>query len=363
MPRGKKIHLLVGTYKGAFLFISDRLRKNWSVKGPFLKGLEVNDIILDTRADATLFACANSAWFGAGVRISRDLGKTWSEPEGGIRFEEGSDRKVARVWTIKPGADEASSVLYAGVDPGALFKSEDGGAGWTEIQGLSNHPTRQKWQPGAGGMMVHSICVDTQNPRRMFVGISAAGVFSTDDSGSSWEARNKGVLADFLPDKYPEVGQCVHHLEMSPGNADLFYQQNHCGVYRTDDGGRTWVDISKGLPSRFGFPIIVHPHDADTVYVIPEEGAEFRAVSNASFGIYRSRNKGKSWKKLSKGLPAKHAYSHVYRQATTADSLERTGLYVGTSNGQIFYSLNDGDSWKLLAENLPPVYSLNVSVR
>ena len=357
-----KVYLLAGTYKGAFFFTADRARKTWSIKGPFLKGVEVNDVMIDTRSKPTMFACAYSTWFGADIRISRDFGKTWREPQRGIRFAEGSEKKVERVWTVAGGPANEPSVLYAGVDPGTMFKSEDGGESWKELTGLTNHSTRQKWQPGAGGLMVHSICIDRANPRRVYVGISAAGMFVTENGGESWEPRNKNVLAEFLPEKYPEVGQCVHHLEMSPANPSVLYQQNHCGVYRTDDGGKNWVDISKGLPSRFGFPIIVHPRDPDTIYVIPEEGAEFRAVSGGSFGIYRSRNKGKAWKKLTKGLPSKHAYAHVYRQATAADQLDRAGLYVGTSNGQIFFSTNDGDTWKLLADNLPPIYSLRTAV-
>lgn len=362
MAKAKKVHLLVGTYKGAFVFVSDRARKHWTIKGPFLKGSEVNDIILDARSTPAMYACANSSWFGPGFKISVDGGKTWADSQSGIRFEEGSDRKVERVWTVVPGTADEPDVLYAGADPGALFRSEDRGNTWTEMTALSRHPTRQKWSPGAGGLMVHSICGNPKNPKEMYVGISAAGVFHTSDGGKTWEARNKGVLADFNPEKFPEVGQCVHHLEMHPENPNVLYQQNHCGVYRTENGGKDWIDINKGLPSRFGFPIIVHPNDPDTIYVIPEEGAEFRSVSNASFGIYRSRNKGGSWKKLTKGLPAKNAYVHVYRQATAADTLDKAGLYVGTSNGQIYSSTNDGESWKPLAENLPPVYSLSVTV-
>ena len=358
----KRIHLLVGTKKGAFLLNSNLQRKKWTLQGPLLKGAEVNDVVLDTRGKPTMYAAATSYWWGSNVHVSTNLGKTWTQSKGGVRFPERSGKKIERVWCVKPGRANEPNVLFAGADPGALFRSEDSGKTWAEVGGLNNHASREKWSPGAGGLMVHSIVLHPEDSSRMSVGISAAGVFSTNDGGATWEPRNKGVLADFNPDKYPIVGQCVHHLEGHAANPDLLFQQNHCGVYRSDNGGKDWTDISNGLPSRFGFPIQIHPHNPNTVYVIPEEGAEFRASKGGSFAVYRSTNRGKSWKKLNKGLPAKNAFLHVHRQATTRDSLEKFGLYVGTTNGQIFYSTSEGDSWKLLTENLPAIYSLNVAV-
>jgi len=358
----KSIYLLVGTKKGAFMLTSTLQRKAWKLRGPMLKGAEVNDIIMDTRNGKRLHAAVTSYWWGSNVHTSKNLGKTWEQSQGGVRFPENSGKKVERVWTITPSRQSEPDVLYAGVDPGALFKSEDGGNSWSEIQSLTNHPTRGKWNPGAGGLMVHSICFHPTDKKKMYVGISAAGVFSTNDGGATWEPRNKNVLADFQPDKYPEVGQCVHHLELHPAKPEVLFQQNHCGVYRSDDEGKDWVDISKGLPSRFGFTIQIHPHDPDTVYVIPEEGAEFRSVPGGKPGIFRSRNRGKSWEKLANGLPKKDAFLHVLRQAMRVDSLDPHGIYVGTSSGQIFYSRNEGKTWQTLIDYLPSIYSLSVAV-
>jgi len=358
----KKVFVLVGTHKGAFIFSSDEGRKKWSINGPLLKGADVNEMILDLRGDPTLFACANSYWWGPNVHVSRDFGKTWKQSDSGIKFDEKSGKTVARVWHISPGLKSEPNVLYAGVDPGALFRSDDAGKSWKEIESLTNHPTRQRWTPGAGGLMVHCSCIDPNNAKKMFVGISAAGVFCTEDGGVSWEPRNKGVLADFLPDKHPEVGQCTHHLDFNPSKPNVLYQQNHCGVYRSDNEGKDWIDISEGLPSRFGFPLQVHPHDPDTIYVIPEEGAEFRGPVGGKFGVYRSTNKGGRWKKLTKGLPTRNMYAHVHRQGMAADQCEKSGVYVGTSGGQILFSRNEGDSWHLLADWLPAIYSVRTAV-
>jgi photosystem II stability/assembly factor-like uncharacterized protein len=294
--------------------------------------------------------------------MSRDFGKTWSECEGGVRFEEKSGRKVARVWCVKPGRPSEPDVLYAGVDPGALFKSEDSGKTWSEVTSLSEHPTKQKWMPGAGGLMVHSIVLHPSDSKKMHVGISAAGVFATEDGGKTWEARNKNVLTDFQPEKYPEAGQCVHHLEAHASKPEVLYQQNHCGVYRSDNEGREWIDISEGLPSRFGFPIQIHPHEPDTIFVIPEQGGEFRASATGRFAVYRSTNRGAMWRRMTKGLPGKPSFLHVHRQAMTRDTHDPFGLYVGTTGGHIYWSRDNGTTWKLLTEYLPPIFSLSCAV-
>ena len=358
----RKVYVMVGTHKGAFIFTSDEARKKWSVKGPLLKGADVNEIIMDTRDEPTLLACVNSYWWGSNIHVSGDFGKTWKQAEPGIKFGEGAGKTIARVWHVAPATASEPRTFYAGADPGALFKSEDGGMSWREIQSLTSHPTRTKWNPGAGGLMVHCSTFVPGDPAKIFIGISAAGVFASDDGGKSWEPRNKGVLADFNPDKYPEVGQCTHHMESHPAKPHVLYQQNHCGVYRSDNEGRSWVDISEGLPSRFGFPLQMHPHDPDTVYVIPEEGAEFRGPVGGKFGVYRSANRGGRWKKLTKGLPTSKMFAHVHRQAMAADRCDRCGIYVGTSGGQILYSRNEGDSWQTLAEWLPAIYSVRTAV-
>ncbi|MBI5472724.1 MAG: exo-alpha-sialidase [Ignavibacteriae bacterium] len=357
----RQLFLLVGTKKGAFALTSTPSRKKWQLKGPLLKGAEVNDIMLDTRGKPTMYAAATSYWWGTNVHVSKNFGKSWQQSEG-VSFAEESGKSVTKVWCVKAGRASDPDTLYAGVDPGALFISSDRGKTWAEMRSLTNHDTRERWTPGAGGLMVHSIALHPTDRKKMFVGISAAGMFATEDGGSSWEPRNKNVLAEFLAEKFPTVGQCVHHLEMHPAKPEVLYQQNHCGVYRSDNEGRDWNDISNGLPSRFGFPLQIHPHDPDTVYVIPEEGAEFRAVTKGEMAVYQSRNRGKSWKKLSNGLPKKNAFLQIHRQAMTMDSLDEPGVYVGTSSGQIFYSRNAGKSWETLIDYLPMIYSLSAAV-
>jgi len=359
MSSSKKMYLLAGTHKGVLMFTGDYDRKKWELKSNFFKGVDVNHAIFDTRSEPTIFACVNSSWWGPDIHYSKDFGETWIEPEKGIQFKEGAEEKVKKVWQITPGLNSRQNELFVGVDPAALFKTEDGGKTWKNVDGLISHPTRKKWNPGMGGMMVHSICLHSENHNKLFVGISAAGTFVTQDGGKSWKPKNKGVLADFMPDKYPEFGQCVHHMESHPAKPDVLYQQNHCGVYRSDDSGEQWIDISEGLPSRFGFPLQINPNDPDMIYVIPEEGAEFRAPVNTAFAVHRSKNKGENWEKLTNGLPQKNAFIHVHRQAMTVDNHETCGIYVGTSTGQIFFSRDEGENWETLADYLPPIFSLH----
>jgi photosystem II stability/assembly factor-like uncharacterized protein len=353
----QKILLMIGTRKGGFLATSTADRKTWDLKGPFLKGSEVHYVTYLPKT-STIISTVKSWWFGSAVRYSTDGGENWTEPERGIKFAEGRDKSVERIWIVREGAD----ALYAGVDPGALFRSGDEGKTWDEVQSLTDHPTRDKWMPGAGGLMVHSICPDPVNAQRVFVGISAAGVFRTDDGGKTWTPKNHGTRADFLPDKFPIVGQCVHHLEQHPRQPNLLYQQNHCGVYRTEDAGETWIDISEGLPSRFGFPIIISPRDPETIFVIPEEGSEARMTPGGFLGIYRSGNRGSTWERLTQGLPQHDSFAHVYRAAACADSLNPAGVYVGTQGGQVLASRNSGDAWETIFNWLPPVYSLQAAV-
>lgn len=361
-PNSGEVLLLAGTRKGLAIFHSSGERKRWEFHGLYLPGYEINHAVLDQRRKPRLIATANSAWFGSQLQISDDFGETWRDPQEPLGFAEESGEKLERLWHIEPDVDEDTSTVYAGVAPAALFRSQDGGESWQEVSSLRQHPTREQWMPGAGGLMVHSIYLENNGGKRIYVGISAAGVFRSDDHGETWQPCNKGVLADFQPDKYPEVGQCVHHLVGARQRPGVLYQQNHCGVYRSDDAGATWVDINDGVPSRFGFVIAAHPHDPDTVYVVPEEGPDRRWSCGNAFTVYRSRDRGQSWEGLTQGLPQRNAFAHLYREGMTTDTLDPFGLYMGTSNGRIVYSLDEGDSWHSLAEWLPPVFSVSAVV-
>ena len=355
-----KLLLMIGTRKGGFLATADPARRTWSLKGPFLKGNEVGYLGYLRESDTVVLA-GKSSWWGPGLQLSNDLGETWREPAGGVRFAEGRGHSVERIWIVKADP-RAPRAVYAGVDPGALFVSEDGGDHWREVEALTSHDTRAKWSPGAGGLMVHSLAFDPSQRSRLTVGVSAAGCFRSDDGGATWSPKNAGVRADFLPDRFPVVGQCVHHMEMHPSRAGVLYQQNHCGVYRSDDAGDSWVDISDGLPSRFGFPLAVLPHDGDTIFVVPEESDQARFTPDGAFRVYRSCNRGNAWEPLIAGLPQANAHVNVMRLAMTADTLDPAGVYVGTQGGQLLASRNGGDSWDVLFNWLPPIYSLETAV-
>jgi photosystem II stability/assembly factor-like uncharacterized protein len=358
-----KVVLLVGTRKGAFIFTSDLRRKSWTSEGPILPGMQVHHFITDHRDPRkVMYATANNDWFGPDLKRTNDGGKTWLGTKDGVRYETESGLTVKRLWHIRPGRESEPGVVYCGVDPAGLFKSTDGGDTWSEVKGLNRHSTRGKWNPGAGGMIVHTILLDESNPKRMYVAISAAGTFRSDDNGATWTPKNKGVLADFQPEKFPEVGQCVHKLAQVPGVPGLLYQQNHCGQYRSDSAGDDWTDISAGLPSRFGFPIALHPHDPNTLWVLPLDGPEMRVVPKGSLAAYRSANGGKTWQKQTKGFPAKKAYVTILREASSTDTCDPAGVYFGTENGQLYYTRNEGSQWQLLAENLPPIMSVEAAV-
>lgn len=351
-----KTLLLAGTKKGLFLFQSSD-RRQWKMSGPFQPGREINHAVYDPR-NGCVFATSNDAWFGCEIVCSADLGETWSSAKENPKFSEASGLKLDRIWHIEPGRVSEPDVLFAGVAPAALFRSEDRGATWSEMTTLTSHPTRQSWHPGAGGLCLHSIVVDHTRPGRMYVGISAVGVFRTDDNGQTWQTANKGTRAEFLPDKLPEFGQCVHKLLLSRGEPPLLFQQNHCGVYRSADAGASWEEISAGLPSDFGFPLALHPRQAKTLYVLPLKGAEFRCPPENKLRVFRSRDAGTTWQALGIGLPQENFFGGIYREGMAADALDPAGIYFGTNNGKIFSSSDEGDSWSLLADNLPPVYSV-----
>lgn len=360
MTNGPRILLLVGTRKGAFIFESDADRQHWESSSPHFPGWAVQHMKYDPRS-GSLYIALDHMVYGSNIHRSLDLGLSWQMLESPA-FPEGDERTIRRVWHIQPGHTSQPGVVYVGVDPGALFRSTDGGESWLGLEALNNHETRDQWQAGAGGMMVHTIIQDPKKPDRLFVAISAAGVFCTDDGGLSWQPRNQGTLAEFLPEKYPEVGQCCHHLVMSPTDSEVLFQQNHCGVYRTRNGGRSWDDIGNGLPATFGFPIAIHPRDGNTIYVVPQRSDEFRYTPKGKFRVYRSRDGGDNWQALTAGLPQENAYLNVFREGLATDSLDPAGVYVGTGTGQVFYSRDEGDTWGVVAHTLPPVYSIETAV-
>jgi len=356
-----RVLVLVGTRKGAFIFQSDRARMQWKMLGPHFPGWGVQHLALDQRAEPTLFAALYHDVYGANIHRSQDFGQTWQMADG-PKFPTEATLKVKRIWRVEPGHAARPNEVWAGADPGALFKSEDGGQTWAVVDGLTYHPTREgNWFPGAGGLMVHCILPHPTDPNRMHVAISAAGVFRTDDGGQTWSPKNRGTQACFLPEgqQWPDVGQCCHHLIVSRANPDLFFQQNHCGVYRSDDAGDSWSSIAEGLPAHFGFPMSILGEQ--TIFVVPEVSDEYRYTPGGVFGVYRSRNGGRTWQKLSRGLPQKDAYLNVLREGLATDTCSPGGVYVGTSTGQLFYSRDVGDSWHVLADTLPPVYSVSVA--
>jgi hypothetical protein len=382
----QKVMVFVGTRKGGFIFSSDLKRKRWQVGDIHFKSWNVMHLQMDPR-DRRLHAAVNHFVYGPTTHYSDDLGKTWTQarqvpaltrasksgrppgtPEEAERLAEGRDgmkdeaEKLIKVWHIVPGREGEPGVLYAGAEPAALFKSTDRGESWTLNDGLFDHPHRGKWFPGAGGLCLHTILPDPSDPKRMYVAISAGGCYRTDDGGMSWSPYNKNVRADFMPDKFPEYGQCVHKMALHPSRPQVLYQQNHCGVYRSDDSGENWIDIGDGrLPSRFGFPVAVHPHDPRTVYVVLEQSDEYRMSVDGHLAVWRSRDEGDSWQRLTDGLPER-AHLVVLRDALATDTLEETGIYAGTNTGQLFYSRDDGDTWELMADYLPAILSVEAAV-
>jgi photosystem II stability/assembly factor-like uncharacterized protein len=356
--------LMVGTMKGAFFFRSDSRRKKWLLEGPYFRGESVYALAYDNRADRhrTLAATRSFHWGGV-IRSSEDFGRTWTAPERqNVRFPADSGLSLTQVWQIRPGRPSEPDVLYCGVEPAALFESRDAGETWTLVEGLHGHEHRPKWQPGGGGLCLHTIILDPADPRRMLIAISAAGVYRTDDGGKNWKARNVGIRAQFLPDKYPEFGQCVHKVVHHPSRPERLFLQNHWGLYRSDDWGDSWQDIANGVPSDFGFAMQMHPQDPDTVYIVPLESDEFRCTPEAKLRVYRTRNAGTSWEPLADGLPQTGAYETVLRDALTADAAEQVGMYFGTRSGKLFGSADEGDSWQEIADGLPPVVCVKAAM-
>lgn len=355
----QRVLILVGTKKGAFIFESEPGRRSWAQRGPYCETWPLNHVVGDA-SSGTIYAGGGNEWFGPAVWKSTDLGRTWTHSSEGLAYGAG-EQPIKSVWSLAP----RNGSNYAGVEPAGLFRSDDGGLSWRHVAGLREHPSRPHWQPGGGGLILHSLVRHPHDDRQLWVGISAAGVFYTADGGATWQPRNQGTRADFLPEgeRYPEMGQCVHCLVMAPGQPERLYQQNHCGMYRSDDGGERWESIEAGLPSSFGFPAAAHPRDPETLYLLPLNGdSAGRYVPEAKAAVWRTRDGGATWQPLREGLPQKNVYFGVLRQAMATDRLEPAGVYFGTNTGMLFASADEGESWSRVAEYLPPILSIETMV-
>ena len=356
--------LMVGTTKGVFLLRSTAQRARWDVAGPYFHGQAAYALAYDGREGRhRLWASTFSMLWGTFLRSSDDYGRTWANPpEAPIRFPAESGASLKNIWQICPGRPEEPDVIYCGVEPAALYESRDDGQTWALVRGLFDHPHRPRWMPGMGGLALHTILLDARNPDRMYVAISAGGVYATEDGGRTWHPRNRGIRVVHMPERYPEFGQCVHKIVMHPARPERIFLQNHWGLYRSDNQGESWQDIAHGVPSDFGFAMVVHPHDPDCVYILPIESDEFRCTPEGRLRVYRTRNAGESWEPLTRGLPNKGAYETVLRDAMTADMLDPVGIYFGTRSGQLYGSTDEGKSWKKMLEGLPPVVCVKIAL-
>ena len=364
------VRVLVGTRKGAFVLTADGARKSWEVSGPHFPGWEVYHVTASPVNPERLFASTSLGWFGQVVQRSDDGGRTWTAVGNEFSYEgvpgthqwyDGTSRRweFTRVWHLEPSPTDPD-VLLAGVQDAALFRSEDGGAMWTELPGLREHGSGSSWQPGAGGLCLHTILPDPRDWSRLLVAISAAGVFRTDDGGKTWRATNRGLVSEGIPDPDAEVGHCVHKLARHPARPDTVYMQKHWDVMRSDDGGESWHDIGGDLPTDFGFAIDVHAHDPETVYVVPITSDSEHFPPEGRLRVYRSRTGGNEWEPLGEGLPQQHCYVNVLRDAMAVDSLDRCGIYFGTTGGQVYASADEGESWTPIVRDLPAVLSVEV---
>jgi photosystem II stability/assembly factor-like uncharacterized protein len=364
------VRVLVGTRKGAFLLKSDERRQEWQVDGPHFPGWEVYHVAGSPVDPDRIWAAPSGGWFGQVIQRTDDGGRTWDAvgndfsyagPAGEHQWYDGTLRpwEFTRVWHLEPSAHDRD-LVYAGVQDAALFRSVDGGASWQELAALRQHDSGPKWQPGAGGMCLHTILIDPNDADRMTVAISAAGVFRTDDGGASWRPINAGLLSEGIPSPAAEVGHCVHNLAMHPECPETFYMQKHWDVMRSDDNGGHWREISGNLPSDFGFPIAVHSHQPDTVYVVPITSDAHHFPPEGKLRVYRSRTGGDEWEALTEGLPQHDCYVNVLRDAMAVDTLDDCGVYFGTTGGQVYVSADAGDSWAPIVRDLPAVLSVEV---
>ncbi|MGA2902739.1 MAG: sialidase family protein [Candidatus Korobacteraceae bacterium] len=386
-----RVRVLVGTRKGAFILESDGRREKWEVSGPHFAGWEIYHMKGSPADPNRLYASQSSSWSGQVIQRSSDGGKTWETPGGGPgkspqgwpigesnkfvydtsaetgkaltthQFYDGTQRpwEFKRVWHLEPSLTDPNTV-YAGVEDAALFRSTDGAASWQELSGLRGHGTGPKWQPGAGGMCLHTVILDPSDPGRIYIAISAAGAFRSDDGGNTWKPINRGLRSQFLPDQDAEVGHCVHHVAMHPSCPGVLFMQKHWDVMRSDDAGDNWREVSGNLPTDFGFVIDVHAHEPETIYVVPIKSDSEHYPLEGKLRVYRSRTGGNEWEALTKGLPQQNCYVNVLRDAMAVDSLDSCGIYFGTTGGQVYASTDAGDNWKPIVRDLPPVLSVEV---
>jgi photosystem II stability/assembly factor-like uncharacterized protein len=363
MPgKGKesKLVLLVGTAKGAFIFTSKDGRRTWKVSEQNFKGSPCYHLSYDPRNKLMLAGVNNMQW-GPIIMRSFDYGRTWKRAKDSPKFPKGSGLTVNNIWHIEPGPEDEEGIVYAGVDPAVLFKSEDEGDSWMVNEALLHHETRKKWTPGGGGLCLHTIMIDPRDSRNMHIAISAVGTMFSEDGGESWKFQNKHVRTGSLPEKYPTFGQCVHKIVRHPERPNVIYQQNHFGQYRSDNNGKDWVDIQNNLPSRFGFPIAVDANDPDRAYTCPLEGDVNRVSPKGRFAIWATDNSGKEWQELTGGLPEPPSYFTILREGMTSDKEDPCGIYVGTTTGHLFHSRDQGEKWSKITDQLPPILSVSVA--
>jgi hypothetical protein len=364
------VRVLVGTRKGAFVLTSDAKRKSWDVQGPHFAGWEVYHVNGSPADPSRLYASQSTGWFGQIIQRSDDGGTTWDPVDNHFEYDgvpgthqwyDGTPHpwEFARVWHLEPSLTDPD-VVYAGVEDAALFRSDDGGRGWQELSGLREHESGSSWQPGAGGMCLHTIVLDPSSPGRIFVAISAAGVFRSDDDGETWRPMNRGLKSEGIPDDDAEVGHCVHRIGLHPARPEVLYMQKHWDVMRSDDSAETWREISGNLPTDFGFAIDIHAHEPDTVFVVPIKSDSEHYPLDGKLQVFRSRSGGDEWEALTNGLPQRDCYVNVLRDAMAVDSLDECGVYFGTTGGQVYASADSGDSWESIVRDLPAVLSVEV---
>jgi photosystem II stability/assembly factor-like uncharacterized protein len=362
------VRLLVGTRKGAFILTSDGKRERWNVNGPHFTGWETMHLKASPADPNRIYAAPSISWFGQQVHRSNDGGNTWESVNNQFTYDgdagthqwyDGTPKswEFKRVWHLEPSLTDPDTA-YAGVEDAALFKTTDGGQSWQELPGLRRHGSGPRWQPGAGGLCLHTIIQDPSNASRMYIAISAAGAFRTEDGGKSWKAINQGLRSEGIPDPNAEVGHCVHHVAMHPARPNTLYMQKHWDVMRSDNGGDLWHEISGNLPTDFGFAIDVHAHEPETIYVVPIKSDSEHVVPDGKLRVYRSQSGGNEWEALTNGLPQSNVYHNVLRDAMSVDSLDRCGVYFGTSGGQVYASNDAGDTWTAIARDLPAVLSV-----